>query len=130
MARATLSDERLQIRSPIRDRAIKERAEALEWGIKLIDKGFGIAPLGIVTLEHGRLGELMIAAGYEVDGPALRGPTGWQGSLPDVEARLKTPTRQRAEAQAALAVRCAATRSRRRRRPRRRGIAPLSARCA
>ena len=46
----------------------------------------------------------MVAAGYDVDGPGLRGPAGWQGSLPDVEARLKTLTRQRAEAEAALAV--------------------------
>lgn len=101
-ARDTLSAERLQIRSPIRDREVVRRAEDLEFGIKLIDKGFGIAKMGIVTLEPTRIGELMQAAGFAVAGAGLRGANGWGGALPEVEARIKDLTRRRAAAQAAL----------------------------
>jgi len=44
----------------------------------------------------------MIAAGYDVAGPALYGPRGFRDSLPETERRLKVLTRQRADAQAAL----------------------------
>lgn len=101
-ARATLSAERMTIKSPIRDRDLKRRADDLEWSIKLIDKGFSIATLGIETLEPTAIGQLMRAGGYAVAGAGLRGPNGWGGSLPEVEQRLKTLTAQRAAAEAAL----------------------------
>lgn len=44
----------------------------------------------------------MAAAGYATEGPELRGPNGWRGSLKDVEHRIKTLTQQRADAQSAL----------------------------
>ncbi len=101
-ARETLCDELLMIKSPIRDRAIKERADALTWSIRLIDFGFGAAALPIVTLAPTPLGQLMQAAGYETQGEGLRGPRGWRGGLPEVEARVKALTKQRAAAEAAL----------------------------
>jgi hypothetical protein len=102
--RDTISDERLAIKSPIRDKATRERAQSLEWSIKLIDHGWAAnrLPSKIVTLASTRLGELMAAANYDVAGEGLYGPRGFRGSLPDTEQRVKTLTRQRAEAQAAL----------------------------
>jgi hypothetical protein len=102
--RATLCDELLTIKSPIRDKDTKERADRLTFSIKLIDFGLAISSLGIVTLAPTRIGELMAAAGYEVQGPALRGPHGWRGSIKEVEHRITGTTKQRAEAQAALDV--------------------------
>lgn len=102
--RATCSAERLAIKSPIRDRALMERAQSLEWSIRLIDYGLGISKLGpIITLASTRVGELMAAAGYDVVGlELLRGPNGFRGSLLETEARIKTLTRQRAKARTAL----------------------------
>jgi hypothetical protein len=100
--RKALCAERLTIKSPIRDREIKRQAEDLEWSIQLIDRGFGMAKLGIETIEPTRIGQLMQQAGYAVSGPTLRGPHGWQGSLPETEARIKDLTQRRAAAQAAL----------------------------
>lgn len=100
--RKTLCDELLTIKSPIRDRDTKERADRLTWSIRLIDFGLGVSTLGIVTLASSAIGPLMTAAGYATANPDLRGPNGWRGSLKEVEQRIKTLTRQRAEAQAAL----------------------------
>jgi hypothetical protein len=103
--RATCSAERLAIKSPIRDRALMERAQGLEWSVRLIDYGLGISSIGqILTLASTRVGELLAAAGYTIDGPGLRGPNGFRGSLPEVEARIKALTKQRTAAQAALDV--------------------------
>lgn len=102
-ARKTLCDERMQIKSPIRDRALKLRADGLEWGIRYIDHGLGSSTIGpVVTLEPTRLGELMAAAGYAVWGDALHGPRGWRGSLPEVERRIADLAKRRAAAEAAL----------------------------
>lgn len=103
VARQTLCAERMQIKSPIRDRALKLRADGLEWGIRYIDHGLGASTIGpVLTLEPTRLGELMAAAGYAVSGDALHGPNGWRGSLPEVEKRLADLAKRRAAAEAAL----------------------------
>lgn len=100
--RDTISTERLTIKSPMRDRAVQERAQRLEWTIKLIDHGLGISSLGIVTLALSPIGPLMQAAGYETQGEALRGPRGFRGGIEEVEYRIKTLTKQRTAAEAAL----------------------------
>ncbi|MEQ1761275.1 MAG: hypothetical protein ABL986_23445 [Vicinamibacterales bacterium] len=100
--RDVLCTELLTIKSPIRDRDIKAQADALTWAIRLIDFGFRIAPLGITTLAPTRIGELMVGAGYTVEGDGLRGAHGWRGSLPEVEHRIATLTQQRTAALAAL----------------------------
>lgn len=100
--RTTLRDELLTVPARVRDKATIEWQQGLTWSIRLIDFGFGIAPLGIVTLAPARVGVLMAAAGYATSDPELRGPRGWRGSIKDVERRIKTLTRQRAEAHAAL----------------------------
>jgi hypothetical protein len=102
--RTTLCDELMTIKSPIRDRDTKERAERLTWSIKLIDFGLGISSLGIVTLAASAIGPLMAAAGYAIANPELRGPNGWRGHIKDTEQRIKELTKRRAEAQAGLDV--------------------------
>lgn len=103
--RQKLCDDLLLIKSPIRDRDLKEQADRLSWSIRLIDFGFGIAKsLPIVTLEFSPIGVLMQAADYEIQGEALRGPRGWRGSLVEVDARLNSLAAQRAKAQAALSA--------------------------
>jgi hypothetical protein len=87
-ARQTLCDEMTPIKSPIRDRAVKQRFDDLAFSIKLVDRGLGITPLGIVTLRPTRIGQLMAARGYAVEGDALRTERGWQGGLKEVEGRL------------------------------------------
>ncbi len=101
--RTTIGDERLTIKSPIRDRDIKERAQRLEWTIKLIDKGLSIGSFPIITLSASPIGPLMAAAGYVTEGPALHGANGFLGGIEDVEQRIKNTTKHRAAAQAALA---------------------------
>lgn len=102
--RTTLCDELMTIKSPIRDREVKQRADSLTFSIKLIDFGLGInrLPEPIIDLRHLRLGELMELAGYATFGEALRTPRGWRGSLPEVGQRIKALTAQRAAAEAAL----------------------------
>lgn len=100
--RKTLCAELLALPKRIRDRADMDRQQNLTFSIRLIDFGFGIAPLGIETLAHVRIGQLMQAAGYAVAGEALRGPNGWRGSMPEVERRIKDGSKRRAEAQAQL----------------------------
>lgn len=102
--RTTLCDELMTIKSPIRDKSIKERADRLVFCTKLIDDGLGVATLPIVTLASSPLGPLMTAAGYATSNPDLRGPNGWRGSLKEVEQRIKDTTKRRAEAQAGLDV--------------------------
>lgn len=46
----------------------------------------------------------MVSAGLDVEGPGLRGPNGWRGSIKEVEQRIKVTTKQRAAAQTALDV--------------------------
>lgn len=102
-ARKTLCDELLQIKSPIRDRETKLRADGLEWGLRYIDRGLTASTIGpVVTLEPTRLGELMAAAGYAVSGYALHGPNGFRCSLPEVEKRIAHLAKRRAAAEAAL----------------------------
>jgi len=95
-----LGAELLTIKSPIRDRAVKERSDHLIFALRLIDRGFGAAKMPIVTLEHSPLGPLMAAAGYDAEAP--HGPRGWRGGMPEVEQRIKVLTAQRAKAQDAL----------------------------
>ena len=101
-ARATLIAELGTLPSPLRERSAQDKAADLSWSVKLIDFGLGIAKLGIVSLASTRIGQLMAAAGYAVEGASLRGPNGWRGSLPEVEQRVKDLARQRASAAAAL----------------------------
>jgi hypothetical protein len=100
--RETLNAELLAMHPRIRNEKELDQKTALDWAIRLIDFGLGISSLGIVTLEPSRIGPLMQAAGYEVQGEALRGPRGWRGGLAEVEARLKALTKQRAAAEADL----------------------------
>lgn len=102
-SRNTISAERIEIKSPIRNKTVLEQAQRLEWCIGVIDRGLGGSRLGpVLTLAPTRLGQLMIAAGYDVEGAALRGPNGFQDSLPETEKRIKELTQQRAVALAAL----------------------------
>ena len=99
--RASLCTELLTIRSPIREKAIKEQSEALTWSIRLIDFGLSISTIGpVVDLSSTRVGLLMDAAGYTPTDP--HGPRGWRGSIKEVEHRIKVTTRQHAAAQAVL----------------------------
>lgn len=100
--RKTLCDELLTLPARVRDRAEMDRQQDLTFSIKLIDFGFGIAKMGIVTLEPTAIGRLMQAAGYAVSGESLRGPNGWLGSIKEVELRIKDLTKRRAAAQSAL----------------------------
>ena len=101
--RTTLCAELMTITSPIRDKDTKDRADGLTFSIRLIDFGFAICTLGpLLSVTSLPLGQLMREAGYATDGPALQGPRGWRGSVPEVEARLKIGTVQRLAAQAAL----------------------------
>jgi hypothetical protein len=104
-ARQTLCDELFTIKSPIRDRELKRQSDDLTFSIRLIDFGLAKASkaMPIVTLAPTRIGQLMSAAGYAVAVPDLHGPSGWRGSVPEVEARIKQLTEQRAEALRALA---------------------------
>jgi hypothetical protein len=98
MARATLSDERLTIKSPIRDKATMERVQNIAFSVKLIDFGLGASRNGhVVTLAPLRIGALMAEAGYEAT------PQGWRGSIPEVEQRIKALAQQRTAAETALA---------------------------
>lgn len=102
-ARVTLCDELLSIKSPIRDRATKDRATALDFSIRLIDVGTGISTLGpIVTLGPTPIGQLMAAAAYVTDGQDLYGPRGWQGSLKETERRIAESVKRQTAAKAAL----------------------------
>ena len=103
-SRDGLNTELLAIRAPIRDDATRERARALGWSIELIDHGWAAnrLPATIVSLASSRIGQLMREAGYVTDGPELRGPNGFRGSLADTEQRLTDLTAQRAAAEAAL----------------------------
>jgi hypothetical protein len=104
--RTTLCDELLTIKSPIRDKDTKARADSLTFSLRLIDFGWAVnrLPAPVIDLSSTRVGELMAAAGYDVVGlELLRGPNGFRGSLPDTEQRVKTLTARRAAAEAALA---------------------------
>lgn len=99
--RAALVAELLQIKFPIRDRSVKERADALDFSIRLIDYGLGASTLGpVLTLAATPIGRLMREADYATESPALTGPRGWRGSVKDVEERIKALTQQQATAQA------------------------------
>ena len=97
--RKILCDELLTIKSPIRDRDIKLRSDALIWSIKFVDSGFGIAPpnLPIVDVSHMPIGVLLAKAGFSTMGDGLReGPTAWQGSIRELERAQKELDKQRA----------------------------------
>ncbi len=103
--RDTISSELLSLPRRIRDRATLDLQANLMFSLDLTYRGLnaGQRRLGpVVDLSPLRIGQLMIAAGYDVAGPALRGPNGWLGSMPEVEKLIKDLTTRRAEAQAAL----------------------------
>lgn len=96
--RDTISCELLSLPRRIRDQPTLDLQANLTFSLRLIDFGLsaGERHLGpVADLSPLRIGELMIAAGYDVCGPALRGPNGWIGSMPEVEKRI---TARRAEA--------------------------------
>lgn len=107
--RKTLSDERMEIKSPIRDSRIKGREINLSLSIRCIDRGLDMlvqnSGYDLTTL---RLGELMRASGYEVrDADPQRAYLGrlpWHGSLDEVEHRITTLAARRARAEADLAA--------------------------
>jgi hypothetical protein len=103
-SRKTIDAEILAMPPRIRNEKELEQQQRLVFSMRFID--FGDAanrlPAPIIDLSSTRVGELMKAAGFDVAGQALRGPNGWQGSLPEVEKRIKELTKQRTEAQAAL----------------------------
>lgn len=101
--RQTIDAELLAMPPRIRNNKELEQQQRLTFSIRLIDFGLGVSTLGpIVSLSSTRVGDLMAASGYVTDGPALRGPNGWRGALPETEKRIKTLTKQRTAAQAAL----------------------------
>src|SRR5690242_4535644 len=65
-ANKVIGEERMTIKSPIKDREIKRRADDLEWSLDFIHRGFNRKPnsLPIVTLAPTAIGKLMMAAGY------------------------------------------------------------------
>jgi hypothetical protein len=90
LSRQRLSDELGTIKSPMRNPEVKARADALMFSLKIIDRGLAAnGSLGIVTLAPTPLGQLMREAGYDVDGPGLRGPNGFRGFLSEIDARVK-----------------------------------------
>jgi hypothetical protein len=106
--REVLCTERIEIKSPIRDPKLLGLEQNLKLSIGSIDRGpekMRLADGGrdLTTL---RLGELMIAAGYEVTGADrdhnFVGKLPWFGSLTDVEKRISALATQRERAQAAL----------------------------
>lgn len=101
--RETLSAELLAIKSPIRDRAVKEQADSLTWSIRVVDIGLSASTLGPVVALVARIGELMQAAGYETVAPALHGPRGWRGAIRETERRIAELTKRKAQADTVLA---------------------------
>lgn len=106
-ARKALCDERMQIKSPIRDPKVLGRAKNLEFSIDYIDKG----PTRAFTdsgyaLETLRLGQLMIEAGYPLSGadPSrnYHGELTWFGSVKEAEKRIADREKKRAQAERAL----------------------------
>jgi hypothetical protein len=102
-ARARFCEERMEIKSPIRDRELKHRAEILEFSIRLIDRGLASSIGALEDLSSLPIGDLLLAAGYEVKVPELHGPRGWRGSLPAVEKRLAQRAAEERAARATLA---------------------------
>lgn len=100
--REALSAELLAMPPRIRNERELEQKVDLEWSIRLIDHGSSAMALPVVTLQPTRVGRLMRQAGFEVQGEGLRGPRGWRGSLPEVEARIKANTVERDKAHAKL----------------------------
>ena len=100
--REALSADLLAMHPRIRNEKELNQKLALEWSIRLIDHGFIAMALPIVTLQPTRVGQLMHAAGYDVHDDGLHGLHGWRGSLPEVEARIKTVTAEREKLMAKL----------------------------
>ena len=96
--REALSAELLAMHPRIRNEKELDQKLALEWSIRLIDHGASAMALPVVTLLPTRVGQLMREAGFQVQGEGLRGPHGWRGSLPEVEARIKANTCERDKA--------------------------------
>lgn len=92
--RATLCHELLDIKSPIRDKAVLERADNLTLSIRMIDFGLGASTLGPIVRLTLRIGDLMAAAGYDIEAPALHGPRGWRGAVRETEARIAELTKR------------------------------------
>jgi len=81
---------------------MKKREEHLGWCLKLIDRGFSIAPpsMPIVDLGSTRIGELMAAHGLPTSGEALQRL--WRGGIAEVERRIKLRRAERDKAVAKL----------------------------
>jgi hypothetical protein len=105
--RKTLSDELLQITSPIRDAAIKARADKLHLSIRLLDFGRRVSnddSVGYLMLGT-PLEALMRASGYTAAPPVenqISGPMEWYGTIGETEGRLKRWRAERDSAQASL----------------------------
>jgi hypothetical protein len=104
--RTVLCDERMQIKSPIRDPVVKGREMNLAASIKCIDRGLHAFEHSQWELENSRLGQLMREAGYEPVGADPQRNYGGRlpchGSLPEVEQRIATLAQKREQAEAAL----------------------------
>ena len=104
--RETLCDERMEIKSPIRNPVLKARETNLSLSIKTIDRGLRVLDNSGYDLTTIRLGELMIASGFAIVGadPATNyaGTLPWCGSMPEVEKRIATLAAKRQQAEAAL----------------------------
>jgi hypothetical protein len=101
--RPALVEALVQIKSPIRDRELKLLADNLMLSIALIDRGLNVSRFAaVVDLTPTRLGQLMLQAGYAVNGDALRGPEGFRGSITQVERRLTARKQECANALAEL----------------------------
>jgi len=105
--RKVLCDELLTIKSPIRDKQEMGRNINLTLSIKCIDFGAGVLKDSGRELTNLRLGELMVASGFEVIGADpdrnFAGRLEWHGSLKETEQRMKETARRRAQAEQQLA---------------------------
>ena len=104
--RKALVDELFTIKSPMRDPKLIGLSKNLTVSIRCIDRGISQFRDSGWTLENCRLGDLMIASGYPINGadPARHyvGQLPWHGSIKETEAKLKLTAQRRAHAQQRL----------------------------
>ncbi|HXG69761.1 MAG TPA: hypothetical protein VNJ04_04015 [Gemmatimonadaceae bacterium] len=105
-ARAQLVDERMKIKSPIRDAWMLGLARNLALSIGAVDRGRRVFTDSGWDLENSRLGELLRAAGYEQVGADpdrnYGGALPWHGRLTEVESRIAKLVARRAAVKAQL----------------------------
>lgn len=105
-ARAQLVDERMEIKSPIRDAAMRGLERNLALSIAAVDRGRRVFVDSGWELENSKLGELLRAAGYEQlhadPDRNYGGALPWYGSLTEVESRIANVAARRAAAKAQL----------------------------